>query len=196
MRPYNILPIDAKILQGIRNNNTSTIFENILYIKYRNKLFEYGKYRCNETEKAKDIAQDLVQDVIMVSIENIKSGKFNDEQENHVLYYMKRIFLNMLNNIRRDEDPVSGVNDYDIPIPDFLTDEEDEIPYLTIAREAFKKLEENCKKLILDVYYNHLTMKELENLYSFISSERNAREYKYKCMKKLRLYANKQLENY
>jgi len=63
-------------------------------------------------------------------------------------------------------------------------------------REAFKSIDNNCKEILIAVYYKDYSMKDLENLYLYISSERNARQFKYRCLKKLRFEAEKRMNKY
>ncbi len=205
MRPYKYIPPDdAKICQEIKNNNPNTWFEDMLYIKYRDLLFEYGKTKCNNKEKAEDIAQDLVQEVIIISLEKIRDGKFKSKHEGHILNYMKKTFTNQLSNLRRKKKRLPTISENNIPIPDFLAEEEKEekIPYLEIVREELKKLDEKCQELLIDFYYKKLSMQELEKLFSFVSnekslsSEKNARQYRHKCVKILRYNANERLKDY
>lgn len=197
MTPYKyILPEDAKIFQELKDKNPNRKFENVFYEKYRDKLFDYGLTKLNNKEKKEDISQDLVQQVIIISIEKIRDGSFVSNHEGHIFNFMKRTYTNKLGTWRRKKKKLPTSSENDIPIPDFLINEEEKIPYLEIAKKELMKLDEKCQELLIAFYYYHFSMQELETEFPFISSVRNARQYKLRCLNKLRDSANRRLNNY
>ena len=178
---------DSKICEHISKGDK--IYEDMLYIKYREKLFNYGFYKC----KDKELTKDILQETIIISIENIRKEKFVPKHEGHVLNSMKRIFSNHLNNFRRKEKKTPKSVDIDVPIPDFLQEENEKTPYLEILKEQLEKLNKKCRDVIVAIYYKHLSMREILDLFPYIGSERGAIQYKYRCINKLKESANKQL---
>ena len=178
---------DLKICECISDGNK--LYEDMLYIKYREKLFSYGFSKCHDIELTKDIMQE----VVIISIENIRKEKFIPRHEGHLLNSMKRIFSNYLSNLRRKEKRIMKSDETDVPIPDFLQEESEKTPYLEILIEELKKLNKKCREIIIAFYYKNLSMKEVSKLFPYITSERSAIQYKYRCFNKLKECANKQL---
>ena len=178
---------DLKICECISDGNK--LYEDMLYIKYREKLFNYGFSKCHDIELTKDILQE----VVIISLENIREEKFLPKHEGHLLNSMKRIFSNYLSNLRRKEKMIPKSDVIDVPIPDFLQEESEKTPYLEILIEELKKLNKKCREIIIAVYYKHLSLKEVSKLFPYLTSERSAIQYKYRCFNKLKESSNKQL---
>ncbi len=192
IQKHTLIPDDARIFEGIRNRNK--FFEDAFFIKYYDALLDYGQHKCNNDEKNQDIAQDLLQETIIITIENIRDGSLISNHEGHVLNWMKRTFSNQLSNWRRKRKKIHKVTD-DAPIPEFLEEEAEKTPYPEILTQALEKLDKKCRDIIIAYYYGGMTMYELGEKFSYISSERNARQYKYRCMDKLKKKAEIILNN-
>jgi RNA polymerase sigma factor (sigma-70 family) len=196
VKKHILIPDDSRIFDGIKN--LDKFYEDALYVKYYEEFLDYGQSKCNYTENSQDLPHDLVQDTFIIAIEKIRDGSLTSNHEGHVFNWLKKTFKNKLSNWRKKEGRLPrNSTESEAPIPDFLKEEEEEeIPYIEILTKALEKLDNKCREVIIAFYYRNMSMRDLEKKFSYISSERNARQYKFRCMDKLKKKTDILLNDY
>ncbi|NOX86530.1 MAG: sigma-70 family RNA polymerase sigma factor [Chlorobi bacterium] len=136
-------------------------------------------------------AKDIFQEAFISAWRNIKDNKFLPENNGAVNGYLYTIAKNKWMDYLRSPEYKKKVsyNSSNIAEPVHLPadakDDSDEFnKKLSVAMEAFEKLGEACKNLLIKFYFEKKSMKEIaEELQMDAASARNK---KYRCMQVLR----------
>lgn len=172
---------DSEIYHGILEGSTK--HKGYLYLKYSDDIMEYGHYRTRGRNK--ELIEDLMHDTMITCIENIQNNAFTPDHEKHILKYLKKTFFYKFTNHLNSKKPAL-FDVINLPIPDSLDLEIDLLEMERKAKQALNIIREKCRIIIVSTTYDNLSMKALAEKYEFISSERNARQYKHRCMEDLR----------
>ncbi|HDO26682.1 MAG TPA: sigma-70 family RNA polymerase sigma factor [Bacteroidetes bacterium] len=138
----------------------------------------------------KEEAKDIFQEAFIAAWRNIKDNKFLPENNSAINGYLYTIAKNKwMDYLRSPEYKKKVAFNSSIAEPVHLPadgkgDSEEFNKKLSVAMEAFEKLGEACKNLLIKFYFEKKSMKEIaEELQMDASSARNK---KYRCMQVLR----------
>ncbi|OOG70618.1 RNA polymerase sigma factor [Algoriphagus sp. A40] len=167
-----------KLIEAIRQND-----ENVLkwiYQKYYPKIQQMVLANSGNMEQVKD----LYQEAFLSFWTNVKSGKFQPENESALAGYIYQIaknkWMDMVRSVafKRTVHPDS--------LPDFIQEEqEDKEVYIVQIEGAFARLGENCKELLTRFYYQKQSLVVLSDFFGW--TEATTKNNKYRCMEKLRI---------
>lgn len=174
---------DVELIEALKNENSIDHAIEFIYSTYY-RLLEYYVIQNNGT---KDDAADVIQETIIAFIEIIERGKFRGEASvNSFLHSIaKNIWLGELRkktsrdnrnlSFEKQQEQVSE----DVSAHLIYHEQQRAINFL------FEELGEKCKKLLLMVYYEDLSMKDILIRMPEYQNEQVLRNKKYKCMKEL-----------
>lgn len=175
---------DTELVEAIKSPLKTDVDMAIKYM-YREYYEVLKIYTCQNSGNDED-AQDIFQEVLVAFIDLAQKDKFRgDASIKTFLYTMNRnIWLNELK--KRDKAEKRNVifeNEKDAAIMDvsyFISQNETRKQILSIVDE----LGEICKKILLAVYYENLSMKEILVNVEY-ETEQALRNKKSKCLKQL-----------
>jgi RNA polymerase sigma factor (sigma-70 family) len=175
---------DTALIEAIKSTQSSDLDGAIKYMY--NEYYEMLKiYTCQNSGIDED-AQDVFQEVLISFIDVVKKDKFRGESSIKTFLYTvnRNIWLNELKKRGRAEkrDTIFE-NQKDTTLVDVsqtMAQNETRKQILSIVDE----LGEICKKILLAVYYENLSMKEILVNVEY-ESEQALRNKKSKCLKQL-----------
>ncbi len=175
---------DAELIEAIKSSHKTDLDKAIKYL-YR-AYFEVLKiYTCQNSGNEED-AQDVFQEVLVAFIDLAQKDKFRGESSIKTFLYTinRNIWLNELKKRGKAEKRnVIFENEKDsslLDISHFIVQNETRKQILNIVDE----LGEICKKILLAVYYENLSMKEILVNVEY-ETEQALRNKKSKCLKQL-----------
>jgi RNA polymerase sigma factor (sigma-70 family) len=175
---------DSELIEAIKLSQKTDLDRAIKYM-YREYFDMLKIYTCQNNGNEED-AQDVFQEVLVAFIDIVKKDKFRGESSIKTFLFTinRNIWLNELKKRGKAEKRnVIFENEKDSSLLDVshvITQNETRRQILSIVDE----LGETCKKILLAVYYENLSMKEiLENVE--YESEQALRNKKSKCLKQL-----------
>ena len=152
-----------------------------LYDKLRPSVIKYIKQNHGSPTEA----QDVLQDAIVAVYTSIVKKKFRGESTVSTFTYsvVRNLWINKLKRkkieskyIESSEEP----NKTQSIIPSYFHHEKREA-----IEGVFSMLGSDCKDLLVKIYYNNYSMKDIVATFSY-ENEQVARNKKYKCMKRLK----------
>ena len=180
--------MQQKTLKDARNHGLSNAIkandEAALKSLYENNYCKIEKYVLNNSGSSEQ-AKDIYQEAFIAVWRNIQLDKFYPESESALNGYLYQIARNkwmdfLRSNHHKKNIPLSHlVNRF----PDEI-DEEEENGYLTMVRNKFEELGENCRELLTRFYYKKQSMKIIAEKFEW--TEATARNNKYRCLQSLR----------
>ncbi len=175
---------DTELIEAIKSPLKIDVDKAIKYM-YR-EYFEMLKiYTCQNSGSEED-AQDIFQETLVAFIDIVQKDKFRGESSIKTFLFTvhRNIWLNELKKRGKAEKRnVIFENDKDSALLDvsyFITQNETRKQILSILEE----LGEICKKILLAVYYENLSMKEILVNVNY-ETEQALRNKKSKCLKQL-----------
>jgi len=171
---------DEHILIGIKSG--IEYYENLFYLKYRDRLVRYAERICRDIMKA----EDLVQDTVIVTLFRLREGRIQIVQEGHLLNSMKRTLKNIYNNHLRKEKKWMYNSNIDMSIIELEESQDMKELLFETCEKALGIINEKCHDIILAVYYERLSMKEISNRFNNFKTARSVTTFKYKCKEKLK----------
>ena len=135
----------------------------------------------------KDDAADIIQETIVAFIEIVEQDKYRGEAriESFLYSIARNLWLNELrkrnNTESRNKIFEKSKDCTEHAIVDYLMQREQ----LAEIQQLFGKLGENCKRLLMMVYYEELSMSDIIKKIPDYQSEQVLRNKKCKCMKQL-----------
>jgi RNA polymerase sigma factor (sigma-70 family) len=184
---------DEAILSGLIRGGTSA--DNSIRLLYRNYYGLLSQYIINNSGNEQD-AEDIFQEVLISFVNIIKAGKFRGEAGiKTFLYAMNRNAW--LNELKRRGRAEAREHRYDAMVEKSERDAGAALEYGESAKQLValvEQLGEQCKKILLQFYYQNLSMKEILE-HSDYENEQVVRNKKYTCLKKMEklVQANPQL---
>lgn len=171
-------------LQKIQKNENLALRE-----LYRDNYHKVETYIL-QNNGTPDMAKDIFQEAFLVVWQHIKSGRFKENSEtaaNGYLYQIARNkWIDYLRSAQYKKTIQLNTNDMDLmKDKELLADSEaEQDERLHRTTEAFKRLGEECKKMLLRFYFHKKSMREIAE--SIHIDEASARNKKYRCMERLR----------
>jgi RNA polymerase sigma factor (sigma-70 family) len=175
---------DAELIEAIKSAQKAEVDAAIKYM-YREYYEVLKIYTCQNSGNDED-AQDVFQEVLVAFINLVQKDKFRGESSIKTFLYTinRNIWLNELKKRGKTEKRnVIFENEKDAAIMDvshFISQNETRKEILSIVDE----LGEICKKILLAVYYENLSMKEILVNVDY-ETEQALRNKKSKCLKQL-----------
>jgi RNA polymerase sigma factor (sigma-70 family) len=175
---------DIELLEAINSSNKSELDDAIKYM-YREYYEMLKIYTCQNNGNDED-AQDTFQEVVIAFIDMVQKNKFRGEASIKTFLYTinRNIWLNQLKKRSKAEKRNTFFEiEKDSTLPDvshFIAQNESRKQILSIVDE----LGETCKKILLAVYYENLSMKEILTTVDY-ETEQVLRNKKSKCLKQL-----------
>jgi RNA polymerase sigma factor (sigma-70 family) len=175
---------DTELIEAIKSPQKADVDKAIKYI-YREYYEVLKIYTCQNGGNDED-AQDVFQEVLLAFINLVQKDKFRGESSIKTFLYTvnRNIWLNELKKRGKTEKRnVIFENEKDAAIMDvshFISQNETRKQIFSIVDE----LGEICKKILLAVYYENLSMKEILMNVDY-ETEQALRNKKSKCLKQL-----------
>lgn len=122
---------------------------------------------------------DIFQDAVTVVFQNVKTGTF--EGRSSLTTYTLSICKNILFYKLRKENLMPKI---DLQDDGSYTETIEKTFRLRLMSKVMEELNDACRELLKDFYYQKLTMDEVAEKYGLINRQ-NARNKKWRCMKRL-----------
>ncbi len=173
---------DEEIVQMIRSKTNQNRALNNLYEQHYGLLENY----ITQNSGSSDDASDIIQEVMLVFVQLVSTGKFRGESSIKSLLYS--ICRNLwISELRKRKSTFARHEKYEREFERVEKDVSDSIAQtesLNYIMELFQKLGEKCQQVLHLFYFEELPMKEICEQLDF-SSEQVLRNKKYKCLKTL-----------
>lgn len=166
------------LIEAIRHNDEKVL--KWIYQKNYPKVQQMVLTNSGNTEQAKD----LYQEAFLSFWTNIKSGKFQPENESALAGYLYQIAKNKwLDTVRSSAFKKTVFPEV---FPEKIDEElEDKEGYFVHIEGVFAKLGGNCKELLTRFYYQKESLSVLSAHFGW--TEASTKNNKYRCMEKLRI---------
>lgn len=174
---------DAEIITAIKEDEQ--IDKALGYI-YRNYYSLLEQYVVSNKGSRQDAA-DIIQETIVAFVEIVQENKFRGESSvSSFLYGITRnLWLSEMrkrsNADNRNRVFEKGKDVTEDAVVQHLIGRE----HYGIIQDLFERLGEKCKQLLLLVYYEDMSMKDIVERMPIYQNEQVLRNKKYKCMKQL-----------
>jgi RNA polymerase sigma factor (sigma-70 family) len=173
---------DAEVLEAIKGNQAADEQISYLYTTYFDSLTNF----IRKNKGSQQDAEDIFQEVIVVFIELVSSGKFRGDSSIKTFLYAiaRNIWYNELK--KRDRIFVRDTEFYKISSK-VEQDIQEGIEKSESKKQIFAlidRLGDACKKILVYFYYEELSIKEIWERMNY-ENEQVVRNKKYKCMKGL-----------
>ncbi|HMR82350.1 MAG TPA: sigma-70 family RNA polymerase sigma factor [Niabella sp.] len=171
---------DSIYIEALRTNDEKVLKE--LYVANYHRVEDYVIKNSGSTEHAKDIYQEaftaLWRNVQLDKFMPANAGSLNNYlftiAKNKWLDYLRTVKVKK--NIKLDDEYAELMS---IEETDDIT-----IKRLTLVKEKFKALGDNCRNLLKRFYYGRESLKSIAAVFNW--TEATAKNNKYRCIEKLR----------
>lgn len=178
------MPIDTfetftqeKLIEAVRQNDEKVL--KWIYQKNYPKVQQMVMSNSGTIDQAKDIYQEA----FLAFWTNIKTKKFQPENESAISGYIYQISKNKWLDMLRSQAFKKTV--YPETFPENIEEEvEDKEASLVRIEAAFAKMGENCRELLTRFYYQKDNLNKLAAHFGW--TEATTKNNKYRCMEKLR----------
>ncbi len=180
---------DKRILEAIRSGSDGKVFEQ-LYIKIFYKVNAMIMKSGGDTDEARDIFQDAV----LTFYKQVKLGKYKYETE--IDGYIYTISRNAWYNRLKIKNRLTDIEETYFKNEDSSENPESDYFDKEKSSQLYKLLDElgdRCKELLINTFYNGLSMKEICKVMGF-SNENAAKTKNYKCKQRLIKVVNERPE--
>ncbi|KJD35829.1 hypothetical protein PW52_08855 [Tamlana sedimentorum] len=172
----------TELIDALKMNN-SYILKQFYTLHYK-KVEALVLKNSGSTEQAKDVYQDA----FITVWTHVKNDKFVPKNDTALQGYLYSIAKNKWTDILRSKayknsNVLNETTLTEIKDNKESTTNEQELK-LKAAMAAFKNLDQPCKQLLSDFYFEKKSLKDIAQ--SFKIEENTARNKKYRCMQKLR----------
>jgi RNA polymerase sigma factor (sigma-70 family) len=138
---------------------------------------------------SREEAKDIYQEAVIIFYENIQSEKFHltCKIKTYLYSVCRRLWLKRLTEKRKF---TGGIEDSEkfIQIEEEESGkEEDEAERLRLMGSSLQQLGEPCRTLINDYYVQEMNMEEIAEKFGYTNPD-NAKNQKYKCLKRLKKF--------
>lgn len=181
METNKIYP-DATVIANLRSGND---FDSTIRYLYKVNYRKVEVYIVQNKGSEED-AQDVFQEVMVTFIELVKHEKFRGESSisTFLLALSRNTWLNELKKrgraLLRDEKFEKAKSTRDDDISKYMVHRE----MRNQVMQLLNNIGDTCKKILLAVYYENLSMKEILLQLDY-ENEQVVRNKKYKCLKQL-----------
>jgi RNA polymerase sigma factor (sigma-70 family) len=135
---------------------------------------------------SQDEARDVYQEAVIIFYEKMQAGNLHltCKIKTYLYSVCRRLWLKRLTEKRKF---TGGIEDSEkfIVIEEESGKEEDETERLRLMGTSLEQLGEPCKTLINDYYVHEMNMEEISEKFGYTNSD-NAKNQKYKCLKRLK----------
>lgn len=183
----NMSTIDdqLKIITEIQNNNEGVLKE--LYVRNFHKVERFVLQNSGTKSQAKDIYQET----FIALWKNIQANKFIPENPTAIDGYIYQIARNKWRDYLRSAHfkRTSSLETHSLGLQkdEEKMDASNQDEKLEITEKAFKSLGNACKEILKEFYYRNKSMREIANDLGI--DEASARNKKYRCIQKLKEFA-------
>lgn len=186
---------DQEIITALKTDRDTDSAVGFIYRNYYGSLENY----VLNNNGSKDDAADLIQETLVTFIDIVRQNKFRGESSvKSFLYSVTRnLWLSEMRK-RKSAGNRNRIFEKGKDIEEQSTVQElVKKEYQKTILDLFEKLGEKCKQLLLFVYYEDLSMKEIAVKMPEYENEQVLRNKKYKCMKTLEqmIQENQELKN-
>lgn len=186
---------DQEIIGALKTDRDTDAAIGFIYRNYYGSLENY----VLNNNGSKDDAADLIQETLVAFIDIVRQNKFRGESSVKSFLYsvIKNLWLSEMRK-RNNAGNRNRIFEKGKDIEEQATVEElVKKEYQKTIVDLFEKLGEKCKQLLLFVYYEDLSMKEIAVKMPEYENEQVLRNKKYKCMKSLEqmIQENPELRN-
>lgn len=179
---------DQEIIAALKSDRET---DGAIGFIYRNYYGSLENYVINNNG-SRDDAADLIQETLVTFIDIVQQNKFRGESSVKSFLYsiVRNLWLSEMRK-RNNADNRNRVfekgkdTEEQAMVQDMVKRE-----YQKSILDLFEKLGEKCKQLLLFVYYEDLSMKEITEKMPEYENEQVLRNKKYKCMKSLEQMIN------
>jgi RNA polymerase sigma factor (sigma-70 family) len=170
---------EALILQLKANNDLA------LSILYKDHFPMILNFILNNNG-SRDDARDVYQEAVIIFYEKIQSGnlQLTCKIKTYLYSVCRRLWLKRLTEKRKF---TGGIEDSEkfIRLDEEEGKEDDETERLRLMGASLEQLGEPCRTLINDFYVHELNMEEIAEKFGYTNPD-NAKNQKYKCLKRLK----------
>lgn len=172
---------DTKILQCFKNGEREKAF------KYLYKLYPKIERLVLSKGGKKQDASDVFQESLIILYRNLEKTNFKLTSSFYTYLYSVSRFV--WSDIQKNESKIQS-NELHENQGELIQSIQEEKQF-QLAEHAFSELGDRCKKLLLLFYHKSMSFKDIAKVMQF-SSEKIAKNQKYKCLTKARdFYRNK-----
>lgn len=174
---------DPEIVNALKNQREMDGAIRFIYKEYYGLL----EYYITNNKGTKDDAADLIQETIVAFIEIVQQDKYRGDAS--VKSFLYSITRNLWLTELRKRSSADNRNMIFEKSKDSI--EQETVQHLierehyNAIQQLFEKLGDKCKQLLMLVYYEDLSMKDIVEKMPDYQNEQVLRNKKYKCMKQL-----------
>lgn len=163
--------------------------------RQRNKAFSFLVQRdfpairifISKNSGQNEDAKDIFQDGLITLINNLNKGSFkgNSTIKSYLFAICKNIWFQHL----RKNKKFKQTELTDIEATDDLIEKNEIEEKYDLVKKKFRKLGDECQKILIEFYYQNKSMKELQQSFN-LGSAQAAKNKKSRCLKKLATLVN------
>jgi RNA polymerase sigma factor (sigma-70 family) len=174
---------DTELVNALKTHREMDAAIKVIYKEYYGLL----EYYVTNNNGSKDDAADVIQETIVAFIEIVQQDKFRGDAS--VKSFLYSIARNLWLTELRKRNSADNRNMVFEKSRD--TVEQETMQHLinrehyNAIQQLFEKLGDKCKQLLMLVYYEDLSMKDIVEKMPDYQNEQVLRNKKYKCMKQL-----------
>lgn len=171
---------DKEILQCFKNGQREKAFRKLyqLYPKIESLVLSKGGQKHD--------ASDVFQESLIILYRNLEKSNFKLTSSFYTYLYSVSRFVWSDMQKKESKLPTNSLNESEAAITKTIHEEKQ----FQLAEQAFSEIGERCKKLLLLFYYKQMSFIDIAAIMQF-SSEKIAKNQKYKCLSKARgIYKN------
>lgn len=179
---------DQKIIDMIRQGNRSSALEKVYlnFPKIKKMILSKGG--------SDDEAKDIFQESVIIFYNNVLKVDFmlTSAISTYLYSVSYNLWLKRIRDVKNKEAELTSTPEMmdELPeIEDFLEQE----AKFTIVEKVLKMMGDKCMSILKQYYYKRLSMKEIAVEMGY-SSDKIAKNQKYKCLEKARRMAAEQLQ--
>ena len=177
---------DQQIIAQIKDGHVQNNELALRYVYRRHyKMIEAFVLKNNGT---KDDAQDVFQDIVISLYNNVKEDKYSHLSQ--LTTYLFAIGKNIWYNKLRKNGRISLIDNDELDKNPGLEDIQGDIEYTEVQKQIgslLHKVGQECATILKMFYFERLRMVKIAVNMNF-ASEQEAKNQKYKCMKKLKAF--------
>lgn len=174
---------DAELVKALRNNRETDAAIKFIYGEYYGLL----EYYVTNNNGSKDDAADIIQEVLVAFIDIVQQDKYRgDASVKSFLYSITRnLWLSEMRKRNSADNRNRIFEKGKDQVEEQAVNQLIKSEYYKAIQDLFQRLGEKCKQLLLLVYYEDLSMKDILDKMPDYQNEQVLRNKKYKCMKQL-----------
>ncbi len=169
---------EEELLNSLRNGD-----DKALKTIYRQNYHTIINMVTNNTGSLQE-AKDIYQETLIVFYEKVKEEDFelNCQIKTFLYSVSRRLWLKQLQRKQRYTTPLTDSDEYVDLSWEEVGDKEDQYDAMHTALES---LGEPCKSILKDFYLRNQSMEEITDKFGYTNAD-NAKNQKYKCLKRLK----------